>query len=184
MKINLSEIPEDGRLYDFNRTTGELNLDLEDLIGQSPYSVEMFIRPIGNAYELRGFIRTEMPALCSKCGWDLNLPIEKKFNEILLKEEAAPRNSHSVHGNHSIDFLSEGPSVTPYTGQVFYISDFVHEALALAEPFYPSCGDGNCTHLQDVLNKQAELARSFAEADSKESHPAFAVLKNLKLDSN
>lgn len=184
MKINLSEIPAEGRNFDFSRETGEFNQVLADLIQDRPYDVAFTIKPIGNAYELRGTFKTRIPELCSRCGWDLELPLHQNFNEILMRDEPEYRKAHSVHGNQSIDFLAQGPDVTYYQGEVFDAGAFVHEAIALSEPFYPSCGLEDCEHLEEAENKRKEIEAEYRRVEAeKAGHPAFSVLEKLKLGS-
>lgn len=182
MKIRLSEIPREGRSYTFSRESGELNTVLEDLVQARPYDVEMHIKPIGNAYEMRGHVKTTVTGVCSLCGWDLEMQVERKFHEILLEEQEDHRKSHSVHGNQSVDFLGEGPSMVSYKGEVFYPGEFVHELIALEEPFYPSCGKVDCEHLEDVRRKREEIESAFEASEEKGAgHPAFSVLQGLNL---
>ncbi len=182
MKINLTEIPAEGRKFDFSRETGELNEALADLIQDRAYDVAFTIKPIGNAFELKGQFKTRLPEVCSRCGWDLELPMEQKFNEILMKDEPEYRKAHSVHGNQSVDFLAQGPDVTYYQGETFDAGNFIHEAIALSEPFYPSCGVEDCEHLEEAKRKQQELRAEFERAEEKKGgHPAFSVLESLKL---
>lgn len=183
MKIRLKEILQDGRAYDFNQESGELNDDLRDLIGDRKYKVSLFIKPIGNAYEMRGSVLANVAEVCSTCGYDFEQPIERKVNEILFEEQDDHRKSHSVHGNQSVEFESSGPSMTPIKGEIFDASAYVHEAIALEEPFYPVCGpNGQCLHKQEVDEIQRKLAADFALADEKTAgHPAFEVLKGLKV---
>jgi uncharacterized protein len=180
MKINLSEITEEGRTYTFDRSTGELNEALADLVEQRPYSVEFTIRPLGNAYELRGLAKTNTSDLCSKCGWDIEIPLNTKFNEILMRNEVEYRKQQSTTGNHSVDFLSDGPTVTYFEGESFDAGEFVHEAIAASIPFYPTCGVEECVHLEDVRRKQAELEAEYRKAEEvRTGHPAFSALKDL-----
>ena len=179
MKINLSEIPEEGRTWNLDRTTGELNDLLTDLIEQRNYKVDFTIKPLGNVYELRGSIQTATPELCSRCGWDIEIPLKTKFNEILMHDEEEYRKAHSVHGNQAVDFLNEGPGVTYYQGESFNAGEFIHEAIAFAMPFYPSCGVEDCEHLEEVREKRAELEQEFKKADEViAGHPGFSILKN------
>ncbi len=180
MKINLNEIPEEGCEYDFNRETGELNVILADLLGTRPYDVRMMIRPLGNAYEVRGKLKTHLPALCSKCGWDIEVAIDRSMNEVLVEEPKEDRKSHSVHGNQSVDFSGEGLSVTYYQNHIFDAGEFVHEVVALSVPFYPTCLDEKCEHLEDVLKKRAALEEEYRRGqESQPGHPAFAALRKL-----
>lgn len=184
MKIRLSEIPQEGRHYTFDRETGELNEALADILGESRYSAEMELKPIGNAYELRGRVRTSVPEVCSTCGYDFDLLIERKFHEILFEEHEEGRKAHSVHGNQSVDFLGEGVSMTPYRNEVFDAGEYVHEAIALSEPFYPKCGgEDTCQREAEVLEIRRRLEAEFASAEEVVAgHPAFAVLKSLAVD--
>ena len=177
MKIRLAEIPEDGRRFTFTRETGELNTALKDLIPKAPYRVEFLIRPLGNAYEMEGKIVTTMNELCSLCGWDLSLPLSKTFKEILIEETKLDRDAKHVHGNNSVDFLTDGPSTTPYRDGVFETDPYFHELIAISEPLYPSCEDPDCEHLEEARAKQAEINAEFERAD--EGTNPFAKLKSL-----
>lgn len=183
MKIRLNEIPSEGRSYVFNRESGELNSNLDDLIDSNAYDVDLFIKPIGNAYEMKGHVKTTLPEVCSKCGWDFELPMERGFHEILFEEQSDEhRKTHSVHGNQSVDFFAEGPSMTPVRGEVFDPGEFVHEVIALAEPFYPMCGEDKCVRIEEVRAIQSRLESEFQLAEEKtEGHPAFSVLKGINL---
>ena len=185
MTIRLSEIPAEGRSYEYDRESGELNEILSDLIEDHPYKVDLFIKPIGNAYEMRGEIKAGVTEICSTCGWDFEANLGRKVNEILFEEQEEHRKGHSVHGNRSVDFLGEGPSMTAYKGDVFNAADYVHEVIALAEPFYPTCGEnGQCKRQDEVAEIRRKLDAEFALAEEQAKavgNPAFSVLKNLDL---
>lgn len=183
MKIRLNEIPAEGRSYHFTRETGELNKDLEDLVHELPYDVAFTIRPIGNAYEMRGKLKAQLTEACSKCGYDFDLPVEKTINEILFEgQEEDHRKGHSVHGNQSVDFLGEGPSMFEVTGDIFDPGEYTHEVVALAEPFYPTCApNGDCYRKEEVEETLARLeAESEKAVEAKAANP-FAVLQGLDL---
>lgn len=179
MKIRLNEIPEDGRQFSFTRETGELNSSLKDLLAKAPYRVDVTIRPLGNAFEMEGKLVTSMAELCSLCGWDLNLPLNKSFKEILIEQPEVDRETHHVHGSGSVDFLGEVDASATYKDGVFEIGEFIHELVAISEPLYPACGDPDCEHLEEATAKRAELAAEFAKAD--EAKSPFAMLKDVQL---
>ena len=181
MKINLAEIPAEGRNYTFNRETGELNKVLQDLLEDRPYEVDFLIRPMGNAYELKGWVKAKVPDICSKCGTEMEATVDRNFKEFLLEEDEEYRKSHSVHGNQSIDFLTEGPSVANYRGSLFDAGEYIHEAIALGEASYPLCGGDHCLHSEEIEKIQEDLKNSFLAALAEEGHPGFSVLKNLQL---
>lgn len=183
MKIRLSEIPLEGRNYVYDRAHGELDAEISDLIGSRDYSVSMDIKPIGNAYEVRGFIKTAVAEICSCCGYDFELPIERKISEILFEEDEEYRKAHSVHGNQAIDYEAEGPSATPYKNGVFEAGAFVHETIAIGQPLYPMCGpDGQCLREDEAREILRRLEAEFAAVEEKKPNP-FSALKNLELPS-
>lgn len=179
MKIRLSEIPEDGRHFSFTRESGELNRALQDVLKKAPYKVEMTIRPLGNAYELDGKIVTSLAEICSLCGWDLNLPLNKAFKEIIMEKPEIDRETHHVHGNQSVDFLNETGSSSTFKDGIFDAAEFIHELVAISEPLYPACGDPDCEHLEEATQKRAELAAEFSKADENKS--PFAKLKDVEV---
>lgn len=179
MKIRLLEIPEEGRHFTFTRETGELNGALKDILDKTPYKVDVTIRPLGNAYEMEGRVVTSMAEICSLCGWDLTVPLNKTFKEILMEEPEIDRETHHVHGNQSVDFLNDGPSSCNYKDGLFDAGEYVHELVAISEPSYPSCGDPDCEHLEEATAKRAELAAEFSKAD--ESRSPFAMLKDIQV---
>jgi uncharacterized protein len=184
--INLAEIPDDGREFIYNRQTGDLNEILADILGDRAYQVRLYIRPMGNAYEMTGEVRTQIAEICSLCGWDIELPLARRVNEILIPQGDSYRKEQSVHGNQAVDFLTEGrPSVSEYQGNSFDAGEFVHEAIAINTPAYPNCGDADCEHLKEVskIREGLEAEVQALEKQKAPGHPGFAALKDLKLKS-
>lgn len=179
MRINLNEIPADGMAYEFSRKTGELNDILADLLEKNPYEVELFIKPMGNAFEMNGKLVSQKSAVCSKCGSDMELPLVQEVKEILIEEPKEYRKDQAVHGNGAVDFLGNRPNVVHYRGAYFNVDDYVHEAFALAEPFYPQCSENKCQDLDEIEAKLRELAAA-ASSENSAGHPAFSVLEKLK----
>ncbi len=179
MRINLNEIPAEGQTYEFTRKTGELNDILTDLLAKNPYDVKLFIKPMGNAFEMNGHIESHKEGLCSKCGSDMQLPLVQDVKEILIEEPKEYRKDQAVHGNGAVNFLGDGPSVVHYRGSYFNVDDYIHEAFALAEPFYPECGENDCKNLKEVEARLRELEAK-ANLEKPVGHPAFSVLEKLK----
>lgn len=184
MKIRLNEVPAEGREYTFSRKTAELNEALQDLVGDHDYDVEFFIKPIGNAFELRGRFQTTLNEVCSKCGTEFELGVNRAISEILIEDRNEYRKQETAGGNQSVDFLSDGPSMIPIRGNVFDAGDFVHEAIALAEPSYPTCGPKDeCLNFDEISQVIERLeAESNLENEKKPvGHPAFSALEGLKV---
>ena len=173
-RINLNEIPEAGRQFVLSSETGELTSVLEDLIGTRPYKAEFIVRPIGDAYELIGRVSTRVPHVCSQCAEDLELPVDRKFKEILIEELPQEHKAHATHGSQSPDTDSQHTDVATYSGNQFDAGEFLHEQVALGEPLYPECGTKECKE------RQAEN-KKFMYVPEVKGHPGFEALKDLKL---
>lgn len=184
MKINLTEIPEEGKSFVCTQKTGELNVVLKDLIGDHAFHSEFFIKPLNSKdFELRGFIKTELPEDCSRCGIGFDLKIHPKFNAILIPRQSDDRTGKYAKVNHVSEALEEGPEVAEYDGMVFNMGEYVHEAVAIAAPFNPAGPEdekGDCS----ICGIQVR-GRNFGyneEMPAEKPESPFAVLKNIKLN--
>lgn len=173
MKINLKALTPEGETYHFDRSSEEFHGVLDDIIGKREFAVDVEIRPLGNSFEMRGKFAAAYTDSCSKCGYDVDVPITNKINEILVIEEARPRHSQSVRGQNSVKFDGEGPSVTYLNNQDFMLSEFIHEMVASSMEAYPQCSDQKMCHEQ-----QYKLADEPVEKPK--GHPAFQVLEAIK----
>ncbi len=178
MKIRLSEIPEEGRHYTFDQKTGELNEALKDLVGERDYSVEFDIRPMGNVYEIAGQVKTTLIETCSKCGWDLELGLARKFREILM-EEMKDKDA-KIAGHHTLNLAEEKFEISEYRNDHLELDGLVHQAIAEGIEEYPSCGKDDCEHLLEAQLVQQRLAEEFESAEAeKKGHPGFQVLEQI-----
>ncbi|MGZ3770545.1 MAG: YceD family protein [Bdellovibrio sp.] len=184
MKINLTEIPEEGRSYQWNSQTGELNSVLMDLIGKTLYETEFFIRPMNSRdFEVTGTVQTKLPEQCSRCGIEFALPINVKFHEFLIPKQDNPRGSKYSKVNHVSDLPEGGPDVTEYEGHLFDIGEYIHEVVAMASPYKPvgpEDENGDCS-----ICKIPVRGKTFGyDEKMPEEKPAnpFAVLKNFKVN--
>lgn len=185
MLINLLDIPEEGKAYICNQNTGELNEAFRDLIGNTPYSTEFFIRPLAaGAYELSGKIKTEMPEECSRCGLDFKFNVDERFKELLIPEQSTPRTGKYAKANHLSDMSTEDLTVAEYQGHHFNAGDYLHELVAITEPVNPAPEEdekGDCRVCKlKVRGKSFGYEDKAPEIDQPES--PFSVLKNLKLN--
>ena len=183
MLINLLEIPPEGQSFICNQNTGDLNQDLQDLIGNTSYLTEFTIRPLqAGTFELNGFIKTKLDEDCSRCGLDFQLAIDEKFRELLIPDQTVPRNSKFAKANHVSDMHAEGPSVVEYQGHHFNAGEYMHEVVAMAEPFTPApacTADGKCSLCQKPVSDEKF---SYEDPGFEEPVSPFAALKNIKLN--
>lgn len=184
MKINLSDIPEEGKSFVCTPKTGELNAILKDLIGNTSFHSEFFIRPLNSRdFEMTGFIRTELPEECSRCGIDFNLKVAPHFKAILIPRQSDDRTGKYAKVNHISEALEEGPLAAEYDGMVFDMGEYLHEAVAIAAPFNPAGPEdekGDCTVCGITVK-----GRSFGYDEQmpvEKPESPFAVLKNIKLN--
>lgn len=180
MRINLNEIPDEGREWIVNRRTAELNEVLRDLIQSEDYEAKFTVRPLPSAtYDLQGTIRTKMPEDCSRCGQDFKWAVNEIFKELLMPELDQPRNSHFAKPNHVSDMTNEGPSVAGYRGQQFDIGEYLHEVVALSLPTVPAPPEdteGRCSTCKIMVRG---CTFGFEEKVEIKSNP-FAILGQLK----
>ncbi len=182
--IRLTDIPDEGRSYTYDRETGEFNLPLKDLIDENLYKIDFFIRPVGNVFEVTGKVSTTLTRICSKCGYDLALPVETKIHEILMpKTEDAKGDTQSKSGFLAKSVDDEALAVTYVSGGVLNGEDMIHEIVALSDPAFPSCGKDKCENLEEVEKKLRELAQA-SELALQGKNTAFEVLKSLKIQNS
>lgn len=184
MKINLSEIPEEGATYQFDRKSAELNTILADLVGSADYSVEFVIRPLNTRdFEVKGWLKTKLPEQCSRCGIDFAFPVDAKFHEFLIPKMDQPRGSRYSHVNHVSDLPENGPETTEYEDFTFDAGEYLHEVAALAAPFNvagPENEDGDCS-ICDIPVRGRSFSYNEELPEEKPQSP-FAALKGLKIN--
>lgn len=176
--IRLHDIPAEGREYRYSRATGELDQDLQDLLGTSEYETQFRITPVGGAYEIRGTWKSESQLVCSTCGWDLPWLLQKSFHGYLTEQTAAQRGDQGVHGSESMDLGETNEGYGTFRGDTFDAGQYFREFVALSEPSYPTCEDPVCPRKSETEARLRELAQQ-AE---KEFHPTspFAVLEKIR----
>jgi uncharacterized protein len=185
LKVNLRDLPQNGREFSYDLESGELNEIFADIIGVGQnYSVAVHIKPIGNAFELTGSIQTTLLIPCALCGLDLELPIFERLREILVVASELPRDGHEAKVNHVTE-LESGPSSQMLTSDVFELGEFLQEILALAEPTRltkgADCEQGLCPEVQTLVKNGALVLDS--EKMAAKTYKPFESLERLKLKS-
>ncbi|MEK6772425.1 MAG: YceD family protein [Bdellovibrionota bacterium] len=184
MKINLSDIPEDGREYHWTRESKELDQVLIDVIDKNPYEAKFLVHPMNHRdFEISGSLKTLTKEQCSRCGIDFKFNIMEKFHSIIIPEQPQDRVGKYARVNHISESIESGPTVAEYPSNfMFDIGEYLHEVVALAVPFNPSPEEdsmGNCRECKIPVH---EKTFNYNEELPKEDKPnPFAVLKNIKL---
>ncbi len=171
--IMLKELPFEGRDYHYSHESKELSPVLKELIQKNDYKVDLHLRPLGNAFEIAGTIKTKIDLPCSRCGRDTEFPVDDNFREMILVEDQKPRGGHSGHVGS--DLVSDGPYCNYISSYHFDIAAFVHEHVAASEPYIVECGRKDCA--ETVI--KAQLNTMAPEHLDEKTNP-FAVLKKLK----
>lgn len=181
-RIHLNDIPPEGREFRYTPKSGELNNDLNDVLGANNYDIQFTLKPLGGAYEIRGQLKAKGELTCSTCGWDLPWPVQKDFHEFLIEEAREDKYQTHAHGSESLDLSRDEDGYAFYKGNHFDVGAYFHELLALAEPAYPKCGITDCEHRKAA---EAKLNEIHKQADGfEEQKSPFSVLKSLYLGSN
>ncbi len=177
MIIQLNEIPSEGKSFDFDQNSAELNEFLKDLIGDREYKIHLDITPVGKSFDVRGEIQTSYGEVCSFCASPFDLKVNEKFQELVVhdgqKEIKGFEEDWTPHSDIGVTVI-EDP--THYN-----VSDLIHEVLALAEPNQPSCREG-CKGLCPTCGKDLnEGLCGCADGQNLKNSP-FSILKKLKLN--
>lgn len=182
MIINLAEIPEEGRNYDYSTETGEITAALSDLIGENAYSTQFSIRPLNTRdFSLSGSIKTKSKEICSYCGIAIQFPVTVKFNEILIPPQEMTRDGHYAKPNHISEGESESLQSFEYSpGLKLDIGAYLHETVALEVPFNPAPEVNDKGECSDCGLDVKTLLKNYEDKPTEEKNP-FAVLKGLKI---
>ncbi|HEX4925539.1 MAG TPA: DUF177 domain-containing protein [Bdellovibrionales bacterium] len=176
MIIRLHEIPKEGKSYHLDRTTGELNEVLEDLIGSQSYETDFQLLPVGQAFDLKGKVKTSLKETCSFCGEEFELPVAERFHELILKDEAK-----KLTGLKDFSPDSDVSVSVAGDGLTYDVGQFLHEIIALAEPYQPICKEG-CKGLCGTCGKNLNEGDCRCAKEKSDPTSPFSVLKKLKLN--
>ena len=175
MLFDLTTIGEDGKNFNFDELSDEVMGAFKDLIGETPFKISFNIRTLGNTWQVLGEVQTQYPEVCSKCGYDIELNLNSRINEIIVLEKARPRNTAVSQSQQNFD--SEGPSVTYINDSTINLNEFLHEMMAAGFALYPKC--------QDEPTCEARQFRDpVVKVEPQKGHPGFAALKDLKVSKH
>lgn len=184
-EIALKDLAPDGTEFVYTLETGELTPILTDLIHKNPYEVRLKLTPMGNAYGLQGEIKTTLDLQCSDCGGDFKYQVNTPVNELIVPQKPMAKGDQQIRANHAHELTENGPNYILLEDEVFNIGEYVHEAVALAEPIRP-VGKPDCDPNCGELLKQ--LDRPWLTIGAKNEKPGegiranpFQVLEKMKL---
>lgn len=183
MIINLAEIPEEGRSYEYTTESGEVTAAIADLIGENKYFIQFNLRPLNSKdFMLTGSIKTRTKEICSYCGQGIQFPVQLKFSEFIIPPQEMTRDGYYVRSSNIIEHDPDSPQSFEYSaGMKLDIGEYLHETIALNVPYNPApelSDKGDCNDCG--INVQT-LVKSYEEKPTDlETKNPFAVLKSLK----
>lgn len=182
LKLNLNEVAKEPLEFNTRREFGDLNEVLKDLIGEEDYSVHLEIEKIGNAYLMKGDVKTRLPLICSDCGGEYFHPIEQHFEELLVIQNPYQKGDHASRNNHSHEWEQGQPQCTYLESHTANLGELVHEQIALLEPLRPQ-GDVDpgheCEDLSQIKRDWLSLGKDEKPLEQKQN--PFKALEGLKL---
>lgn len=184
-QISLKDLPLEGKDYTYSRESGELNQAFSDLLPPNEsYRVDLHIKPIGNAYEMTGTLKTQLSIGCALCGLDLPYPVQERIQEILIIADELPRDGHTAKVNHVTELI-DGPSSQVLPSDMLDVAEFLHEILALSIPIRltkdSSCDAGLCPEIKGAVT--TGTLNLDPKANNGSTHKPFGILEGLKLKS-
>lgn len=180
MKIRLSEIHDSKDFY-FDKKDGKLDEALGDLTKQD-YKVDLQISDKTSFFTINGDVKTEVGAVCSKCGDDTLVPVHSRFNDMMVEKMNNPRGSQYSKANSSLADSSDRTEVAYYENDIFDLGEYLHEQVALAIPEYPECNGGSCSQWEQTQALISSINEVSEVVGQETGHPGFAALKDLKLN--
>lgn len=184
MIINLADIPEEGRNYEYTTESAEVTEALVDLIGENKYLVQFSLRPLNSRdFTLIGSIKTRTKEICSYCGQGIQFPVVAKFNEFIIPPQEMTRDGHYVRSSNFVENDPDSPQSFEYSpGMKLNIGEYLHEIIAINVPYNPApevSENGDCTdcgiNVQTLIKTYEEKPTSLEETNP------FAVLKSVKV---
>lgn len=159
LKIDLKSLSGKGLDFYYDQQSEDLTKKLKSLIGENDYNIKIHICNEGHSsYVISGKIQTRLNLLCARCAYEFKKPINKEFKEKIFLQKQLTRKDKQTKINHFSDLMNR-EDFTVLESSVFDIGDFLHELIAVEEPFRPlgskSCDDDsfNCEHLENIKQK-------------------------------
>ena len=152
LNLQLKNLPHQGWAFHFDRQSQDLNRILKDLIGESSYSIDVHIQPIGeSAYKIKGVIDTQLDLLCSRCAYEFKHKIYKKFSENIIVQKKQQRKEKEIRINHYSEQSEEENFTLLEDKSLFHLGQFLYELILIEEPLRP-LGYSQCDQNDECQN--------------------------------
>lgn len=183
LNIKLNEVPEDGRSWEFSESSKpNLNDHFQPEISIDKYKVNVFVKPLGNVFEVSVDYVLSYDAVCSLCAFEFALPSHKSVKELVMinpkgktrldKQKATSKN------------WSDKLFCTELDNQNFNIGEFLREIILVEMPVRPlgfgnSCDKGECEPLQALEPREKFSSSNINDWTGVEKNKPFSALKDM-----
>lgn len=170
MQIRVDDISPRGRTVEVGLQNTWARNAVAEALEADPTTLEAEIRAAlaerAGDVEVHLGVRVEAPAICDRCGEDIQLVVEID-SDLLYQPESTERTEEEV------ELAQDDLDVGWYRDGNLSLPDILMEAVALELPSRVLCTDEEAceARTQALLEAASEGSRG---------HPAFAALKNLK----
>lgn len=179
LHINLKELPPEGEEFTYSSKSGELTPALKELLSSNDYEVQFRITPMGNTFDLKGNITSQMNLQCSLCAIDFKYPVELKLHELIVMNKPLAKGDQQTRANHAHEWEASGPDYILLESGTFDVAEYIHEMVALAEPIRP-LGKPDCDQSCDNLTAFKSEWQTKGNEEFAKANP-FKVLEKIKL---
>ena len=73
IEVRLGELPEDGRDFRYDDQHPAMAAALKDVVEKNSFKIQVFIRPVGNMFEMTGCAETALNLACYRCALDFTV---------------------------------------------------------------------------------------------------------------
>ena len=132
--LKLDELAYEGVDLNFTKATGELDEFMKPILGKdSDYQIKISIKPAGNVFSVIGHFAVKMDLNCSRCGIDVQQPVSKKINEIIMVEENSKEIDETSH-QHKLEDIEAEQFCSHITTYKLHLGQYLSEIIGLEEP--------------------------------------------------
>jgi uncharacterized metal-binding protein YceD (DUF177 family) len=137
IRINVTQVPQEGRDYDFVLEPRWLEEKLAGCGVLDPFlqgRLAVRVSPLGQNYYVKGKATVPVKMTCVRCLRDVALTLDVPVSVVMVREGAAqsllPRGKKGDYG------------LATFTGDEFALDDEVREAVVVELPMNPTCPEG------------------------------------------
>jgi uncharacterized protein len=165
MRLNISDIPEDGLQQDI-----ELPITVNDNVNPDIAHVNLRVLKLGRKVLIEGSVKISASLTCSRCLKEFSHPLDMTFRDVYNPSEEIETEPDHELSNNELD-------LSFYSSDEIEISELVKEQVLLSVPMKPLC-KLQCRGICPRCGK--DLNMGTCQCKTEEIDPRLAPLKRLK----